>query len=109
MTGSIPPAPIAAAMAASTRSAEWTLIGMSADGQRLFINYSIGDPCSESAGILVEETSDTVTVTATTRVVKRASDCESVMRKANGYVDLRQPLGKRALIHASEARTPDNP
>jgi hypothetical protein len=59
------------AMAAGTRSAEWTLTGMSAGGRRLFLSYSIGDPCSASAGILVEETSDTVTVTATTRVVKR--------------------------------------
>jgi hypothetical protein len=82
---------------------------MSADVRRRLLDYSIGDPCSESAGIMVEETSDVVTVTATTRVVKRASDCASVMRIANGYVGLREPLGERTLVHASAQRTPDNP
>src|SRR5690349_15310820 len=68
VSGSVPAAPLATRMAAGTHSEGWTLIGMDADGRRLFIDYALGDPCSESAGILVEESVKTVNMTATTRV-----------------------------------------
>ena len=94
-------------MALGTRSEGWTLTGMDSDGRRLFITYAIGDPCSESAGVLVEESARTVTLTATTRVVRGGGNCQSVLRTAEGYVDLKQPLGTRRLLHASALRTPD--
>ena len=107
VTGSIHPAPMATHMASGTRSEGWTLTGMDAEGRRLFITYAIGDPCSESAGVLVEESAKTVTLTATTRVVRGGSNCASSLRTAEGYVDLKHPLGTRKLLHASAQRTPD--
>ncbi len=94
-------------MALGTHSENWTLTGMDLQGRRLFISYPMGDPCSESAGVLVEETDKAVTLTATTRVVKGASNCAASLRTAEGYVDLKHPLGTRALLHASMERTPD--
>ena len=105
----IHPAPMATHMASGTRSEGWTLTGMDAEGRRLFITYAIGDPCSESAGVLVEESAKTVTLTATTRVVRGGSNCASSLRTAEGYVDLKHPLGTRKLLHASAQRTPDWP
>ena len=106
VTGSTVPAPLATHMALGTQSEGWTLTGMDSDGRRLFITYALGDPCSESAGVLVEESAKTVTLTATTRKV-RGGNCQSVLRSAEGYVDLQQPLGTRTLLHASMQRTPD--
>ncbi|GEM_PF-6936841 len=100
-----PPAPIATTMPAGSSSSPWTLLGMSADGRRLYLDYGTGDPCSESAGLFVEETTASVTLTASTVVVKSGDNCASRLNSTDGYVDLKSPLGGRALIHDSLQRT----
>lgn len=101
----LPKAPRATKMVNGSSSSPWTLLGISSNGRRLYLNYGTGDDCSASAGVLVEEGPKTVTITATTRVVKNVANCGSNLNSTNGYVDLKDPLGSRKLIHASLQRT----
>jgi hypothetical protein len=72
------------------------------DGSQLVISYLSGDgTCYAAAGVRVEETSKSVSLTAIVRKQGTKSDCTASRRTAGGYLDLKAPLGHRKLIHTA--------
>lgn len=104
-TASIPPAPVVYELAPHRVTLPWTLLGMSADKRRIFISYGIGDGCGDYEGhVYVQQTSEYVAIASAptgSGAVARppGTVCAAMLKTADGYVDLTEPLGSRRLIH----------
>lgn len=107
-TGIFAPAPVVNELPANRVTLPWSLVGMSSDGRRLFISYGVGDGCGDHEGCLfVREAPEYVGI-ASAPVASGPFDrsagnaCAAVLKTANGYVDLTDPLGARKLIHLDQ-------
>ncbi|PKQ32019.1 MAG: hypothetical protein CVT62_06450 [Actinobacteria bacterium HGW-Actinobacteria-2] len=107
-TGTFSPAPVVTELPANRVTLSWTLLGMSADGRRLFITYGVGDGCADYEGhVYVQQTSDYVAIasapTGSGAVFgSPGGTCPAMLKTADGYVDLAEPLGTRKLIHLDQ-------
>lgn len=103
-TQSVPAAPLVAAPPKNRVGFPWSLIGMSADGTRLYLSYGVGDGCGDYTGeVYVQETEGFVAIAslpvATTPTEREGDACATVLKTQDGYVQLAEPLGERPLIH----------
>jgi hypothetical protein len=82
---------------------------MSADRRRLFISYGVGDGCGDYEGhVYVQQTSTYVAIASAptgSGLFDRppGNACAAMLKTADGYVDLAEPLGTRALIHLDQS------
>ncbi|MCE1174271.1 MAG: hypothetical protein LWW77_06650 [Propionibacteriales bacterium] len=107
-TVSIPPAPVVYELASNRATLPWTLLGMSADRRRIFISYGVGDGCAVGEGhVYVRETPTYVGIasapTGTGANRSPGNACAAMLKTADGYIDLAEPLGTRQLIHLPQS------
>jgi hypothetical protein len=96
--------PVVVAESPGDISLPWTFIALSADGKRIQVVYTAGDHgCVTFAGVLVSQTAESVTLTATGRYTSTPppSACPAMLLQGAGTVSLDAPLDGRDLIHAS--------
>ena len=98
-TGTFTQATVKDAMAKGESSQSWELRGMSADQRRLFLRIGTGSDCDKGTGLVVEENDQTVTINAMSKPRGNAQNCASNLKTIDGYVDLKNPLGRRKLLH----------
>jgi hypothetical protein len=103
-TGTFSAAPVVDELSVNRVIFPWTLLGMSADGRRLFITYGVGDGCGDyEAHVYVQQTAAYVAIasapTGPGAVAGSSGTCAAMLKTADGYVDLAEPLGTRQLIH----------
>ena len=109
VAGKIGPVPLLAAAQDGDLSVAWRLIGRSPDSGQLWLRYVAGDGnCVLPAGFTVQETAQSVTLTATVRPSGTSTDCADPLVTGTGYLDLKAPLGDRKLIHAEVDRAWSN-
>jgi hypothetical protein len=79
---------------------------MSADRRRLFISYGVGGGCGVyEAHVYVQQTSTYVAIASAPGLVELppGNACDAMLKTADGYVDLAEPLGTRQLIHLDQS------
>ena len=98
--------PVPVASAPGDVSLQWRLVSLSSDGRGIQIVYVGGDGwCVQTGGVLVAETSSTVTIEATGTSRKDATACPAKLMQYAGTVRLATALGQRPLIHAAVTPT----
>lgn len=107
-TGTFAAAPVITELAANRVTLPWNLLGMSADGRRLFISYGVGNGCADyEAHVYVRQTAESVEIASAptgSGLAGRSpgNACAANLKTADGYVDLVEPLGTRQLIHLDQ-------
>ncbi len=100
-------APVVDELSVNRVTLPWTLLGMSADGRRLFISYGVGDGCADYEGhVYVQQTAEYVAIasapTGSGAVAGSSGTCAAMLKAADGYIDLSEPLGSRKLLHLDQ-------
>lgn len=84
---------------------EWRLLAIAHGGRRLYFAYGLGGGCDKLDHIQVNQEPAAVGIAPIIAESARpGAPCSAESTVGRGFVDLAQPLGQRALLHAPVTR-----